>query len=162
MPLGLRWSLHPKERNAVRGLHLGVRVTFCKMCEKAFENEQGVPEIHGRLVDSVSVQSFPTPFPPLVLALELEIAPTESGRPFVLEAILVDEDGRRVLSVKGERRSEAIERPHPGLWFEAIPIPADLVVKYAGTYRWDILVNGQLLTSERLIFRLADPKPLVR
>jgi hypothetical protein len=132
------------------------------MCERAFENDDGIPEIHGRLVDSVRVPSFPTVFPPLTLALELEIAPSESGRPFTLEAILLDEDGHRVLTVTGQRHSAQYERPHPGLWFEAIPMPTDLVIKFAGSYRWDILVNGQLLTSERLIFALADPEPMRR
>lgn len=136
-----------------------MRVTFCKMCEDARESDAG-PGIHGRLISSVGVSRFPCYFPPLSLALEFEVAPSETGRPFDLEAILLDEDGKQVFNARAKRELNAIQKPYPGLWFETFKMPDDMIIEKAGHYRWDILVNGQASTSERLTFHLTEATPV--
>lgn len=131
-----------------------MRITFCKLCESASVDPDGSPIIHGRLVNAFGVERFPTSFPPLTLALELEIQPSEAGREIVVEAVLLDDDGRQVTRVGTRNLVGEFADRRPGLLFEAWPI-RDVTLHHAGDYRWDVLVHGIVLHSEWLRVRLA-------
>jgi hypothetical protein len=133
-----------------------MRLTLCKLCEFETTLHNGNEALIG-LFDSVTVNKFPCPIPPLVVAAELEYEPSEAGRTAAVEVVLLDQDGRRLVTASTDVPLAQTLSAMPGRVWVRVRFGFGEPVEIArpGIYRFDVLVNGNHMASERLILEEA-------
>ncbi|MBI5706575.1 MAG: hypothetical protein HZC36_06260 [Armatimonadetes bacterium] len=127
-----------------------MRLSLCKLVLDLGTNGDGLPVIWG-LVNRMGRAEYPSPFPRTKLAIEVETDIDDAGREGTLTAQLIDEDGRVLWKQDGLFKAAPMGvdgfRPLLAFDFEGYP-----VIPAKGTYRFDVLFEGEVLGSERVVF----------
>lgn len=127
-----------------------MRLSLCKLVLDIGSNADGLPILWG-LVNRMGRAEYPSPFPRSKLAVEIETDFDDAGKEGALAVLFIDEDGRPLWRSDGQFRVPpgpgAGFRPLISFDFEGIP-----TVPGPGTYRFDVLFEGEVLGSERVVF----------
>lgn len=127
-----------------------MRLSLCKLVLDLGTNADGLPVLWG-LVNRMGRAEYPSPFPRTKLALEIETDIDDAGKEGALTVQFIDQDGRPLWRSDGRFHvppgpSEGF-RPLISFDFDGEP-----VVPVPGTYRFDVLFEGEVLGSERVVF----------
>lgn len=129
-----------------------MRLVYCKLCRFADEFVGHGKTLVG-LFDHITASGYPCPSPPLTVSLEIECEVAEAGRPMQIELVFIDEDGATLVNVGTTGNCPQPLGGWPGRMQLNIPFEgAMMTIPKAGTYRFDVLVNGVHLGFERLLF----------
>lgn len=126
-----------------------MRVSFCVLCEFAGQMNNGSPVLVG-VFRGLSVPSFPASVSPFYIAFEVEADPLEAGRDAVFEVRMIDEDGAAYFSRDVE--FSIVRRPDmsPSYAYFAGLVHVERPLERAGTYRFDLVYEGDVLGQARL------------
>lgn len=109
------------------------------------------------IFDQVNANSFPARHARMYLVLRFDVHPSEFGTKQKVDVQLVDEDGKKVLEMKGELTPDpgpAAQVP-PGVTVH-LPLLMEfkkLVFQKAGRYAFNVLINGSFVTSVSLTLK---------
>lgn len=101
------------------------------------------------MFDGIHSREFPFTQPPFHLCVELEFDSFESQTESVLEIVLIDDDGKDVLRIRGDMKLPVIPAGRPYRLLQDFKLEG-IRFERAGTFRIDILHNGKLASDERL------------
>jgi hypothetical protein len=118
------------------------------LCEYATQDRHGSPILAG-IFRGVNAETFPAKLAPFWIAMEIEAEPNEVGeQTFYLR--FVDEDG----GVIQEEVLETIFHRHPQMRSSYMYAATILTIRReifsAGTYRFDLIWNDEILQQLRL------------
>lgn len=97
--------------------------------------------------DDIRTPTMPIDHPPFFVCVQLEFEKNETGREHEMTIIMIDEDGKQNFRMDGRYNlpnEPGILRPRLFLMIQI----AGVRIEAAGTYRLDVLVNGQIIGTE--------------
>ena len=85
---------------------------------------------------------FPTTHPQLYVVIQVRVKPTEQGRPFNMELLLMDQDGKRIFSASGQGNVPKLDPVGDG---ESVTLMAlaGLTFDKPGDYAFCLTINGE-------------------
>ena len=134
-----------------------MQLLLCKVCEYAFQNQNGRHSMVG-LFENIVLPQVGVDHPPFFVCLQLEFDPDEQDQPLDLEVVMIDPDGKRMLDFNAEGM---IPRDSAGgitRLFLQFYVPK-VRFEVLGDYRFDILVGGKPIGSERVPVLVANQQP---
>ncbi len=128
-----------------------MKLLLCKFCG-GIEIDSGSTSIH-HMYDGITPSQYPCPFPPMVVAAQVEAEPGDPHGDLPLEVALVDEDGRDLCRLKGRVTLDPPESGFPSRsWINAKLAPP-ITLGAPGVLRCEVSVNGEPLGGERVHLR---------
>lgn len=135
-----------------------MKVTFAHVCDYASVSRDGKLSVIG-IFDRLFTSALPTSHPLMYLAFELEMRPSEVGRPLKLGIVLVDADGGKTFETTADvtfgvtvPSGEVVRIPQM-LAFGGLPILK------LGKYAFDIFINGDHKGSASFEVSSVDANP---
>ena len=132
-----------------------MRVTVAKFCDYACHVDGGKSTLIG-MFDTIGGAQFPLTHPTFFICVELEFQPIEGGRPVEIKLVLIDEDGKEMFGVQGNFEAPK-GNARPATMMQAFRID-NMNFPKAGTYRLDIMGNGQPI-GESLLYLVQGSTP---
>lgn len=127
-----------------------MRVAVAVLADSAVANPQdGKLYILGGGISAIGVQRFPAQHPALSLALGVEFAPSECGRPHTLEVTFLDPDGTPLLPKLTQQfvpQKNAVDGTLPTGW-QAVINFQQLPFQKPGDNAFSIVIDGQEVVS---------------
>jgi hypothetical protein len=127
-----------------------VRATFFLLCEYVVRLENGSPSLIG-IFHGSGADSYPRSLPPGFLAFELEAEPDETERPWDFRIVFMDYDGRTLMEYEAQALFHRSEDLLPSRFWHALPLQGPPFIEKPGVYRFDMLVEGEVIASTRLV-----------
>ena len=135
-----------------------MRVLYSKFCEYACQLLNGRHSMIG-IFDNIRAPGFPIDHPPFFICVEVEFDPGETDTTRAFAFALIDEDGKDVLRFEGP---PAQVPKDPSFGPQKIHMTVGIGgarFEKAGTYRLDILCDGESVGEERLPVIKVDLPP---
>lgn len=125
----------------IRNNDVPMNVVFAVLADSANISQEGKLNILGNFAN-ISATKFPTRHPQMQLVLRMEASPAEVGAEKNIEVTMIDADGERIASFKGE-----FTVPEPKVAGEMVQMQTiiglrDTVFPKAGRYAIHVLING--------------------
>lgn len=136
-----------------------MRVLLCKFCDYACRMEGGKGCLIG-MFDTIGGMEFPLTHPTFYICVEFEFSPFEAEREAHIKMVLIDEDGKELMGVEGHFPVPRNVDARPTTMFHAFRIDGFTFQK-PGTYRLDVLYNGEPVSEARL-YLVQGPPPSQR
>lgn len=130
-----------------------MNILYIKACEYAVQQANGRQTLIG-IFDNIVAPHLPIEHPPFFLCIQLEFEPHEAGQTFATQAVMIDDDGRKLfdfpLNIEAPRETGAgVTRV-----FMSIHVPT-IRLERTGEHRFDLIINGQIKAQERIPLLIA-------
>jgi hypothetical protein len=134
-----------------------MQLLLCKVCEYAFQNQNGRHSMIG-LFENIVLPQPGVEHPPFFVCLQLEFDPDEQDKPLNLEVVMIDPDGKRMLDFTAEGRVPRDTAGGITRLFMQFYVPK-VRFEVLGDYRFDVMMDGKSIGSERLPVLVAAQMP---